>query len=95
MEATQRIPTNFGLSQNYPNPFNPSTNFELRIANFGLVTVRVLDVLGREIAMLVNEERQPGTYTARWSATGLSSGVYFCRLQANGFVETKKMILAK
>jgi hypothetical protein len=93
--ATRSIPTEFGLSQNYPNPFNPSTKFELRIANYGLVTVRVLDMLGREVATLVSGNRQPGTYTVRWDALGYPSGVYFYRMQAGGFVETKKMMLAK
>jgi endo-1,4-beta-xylanase len=96
VETTEHISTDFGLSPNYPNPFNPSTNFEMHIANYGLVSVRVLDVLGRDVTTLVNEYRQPGTYIVRWNAAGFpSSGVYFCRMQAGGFVETKKMILTK
>jgi GH35 family endo-1,4-beta-xylanase len=103
VEATQRIPTEFGLSQNYPNPFNPTTSFEFQVASSEFVSLKVLDVLGREVATLVNGNRQPGTYTVRWDATAYPSGVYFYRLQAGnastssarGFVETKKMILAK
>ncbi len=95
VETNNDVPKDFSLSQNYPNPFNPSTNFELRVASSEFVSVKVLDVLGREVATLVNEQRQPGTYSVRWSASGLPSGVYFYRLRAGEFVETKKMILAK
>lgn len=95
VEATQRIPTKFGLSQNYPNPFNPTTNLEFQVSSLEFVSLRVLDVLGREVATLVKEERQPGGHTVRWNASGLPSGAYFCRMQAGDFVETKKMILAK
>jgi hypothetical protein len=91
------------LSQNYPNPFNPTTNFELRIANFGFVSVKVYDLLGREVATLVNEVKQPGEYTVEWNAASLPSGVYFYRLlaqpisgaQAGSFTETKKLLLIR
>ena len=96
-------PLTYQLAQNYPNPFNPTTNFEFRIAKFELVTLKVFDVLGREISTLVNEMRPAGVYTIRWDASSLPSGVYFYRLRAGdastssapGFVETKKMVFAK
>ncbi len=97
------LPLDFILEQNYPNPFNPSTNFEFRVSYFGFVTLKVFDILGREIATLVNEERSPGTYTVRWDASGFPSGVYFYRLyarprsggHADDFIQSKKMLLIK
>ncbi|MCX6143539.1 MAG: T9SS type A sorting domain-containing protein [Ignavibacteriales bacterium] len=104
-KVTGHNPRDLSLSQNYPNPFNPTTNFELRIANFSakggsasggeLVTLKVFDVLGREISTLVNEMRPAGVYKVRWDASSLPSGVYFYRLQAGAFTETKKMVLMK
>ncbi|MCX6136400.1 MAG: T9SS type A sorting domain-containing protein [Ignavibacteriales bacterium] len=88
-------PREYSLGQNYPNPFNPSTNFTFQIAKEGFVSVKVLDVLGREIATLVNEVKKAGVYPAVWNATGFSSGIYFCKLQAGSFTQTKKMLLAK
>jgi hypothetical protein len=85
----------YQLAQNYPNPFNPATNFEFRIAKLEWVTLKVFDVLGREISTLVNEERQAGIYRVTWDASKLPSGVYFYRLRAGDFVETKKMVLTK
>ena len=95
VEEVRQIPGEFTLRQNYPNPFNPTTNLEFHVSSSEFVSLNVLDVLGREVETLVREQRQPGTYTVRWSASGLPSGVYFYRLQAGSFVETKKMILAK
>jgi endo-1,4-beta-xylanase len=95
VERSRNIPAEFGLSQNYPNPFNPSTSLEFRVSSFGFVSLKVLDVLGREVATLVREQRQPGTYTVRWDASGFPSGVYFYRLQTIDGVVTKKMIFAK
>jgi hypothetical protein len=94
-EQVQALPTTTRLDQNYPNPFNPTTNIGLQIVDFGLVSLKVFDVLGREVATLVNEVRSPGTYTVRWDGSGQPSGVYFYRLQAGGFVETKRMIMVK
>jgi len=87
--------TSFGLFQNYPNPFNPTTNIEFRITEFGLTTLRVYDVLGKEITTLVNEEKPAGSYEVEFSAANLPSGVYFYKLQAGSFVETKKMVLLR
>jgi choice-of-anchor B domain-containing protein len=86
---------NYHLFQNYPNPFNPTTNFEFRIADFGFVSLKVFDVLGNEITTLVNEEKVAGSYEINFDASGLPSGVYFYKLQAGDFVETKKMILLR
>jgi CubicO group peptidase (beta-lactamase class C family) len=95
VDVVSGIPLTYDLSQNYPNPFNPSTNIEFWIANLGFVSLKIFDVLGREISTLVNEMRAPGAYTVRWDASSVSSGVYLYQLRAGGFVETKKMVLTK
>jgi 1,4-alpha-glucan branching enzyme len=89
------IPENFELDQNYPNPFNPITNIGFRISELGFVNLKVYDVLGTEVATLINEEMLPGFYDITWNAEGLSSGVYFYKLEAGAFREVKKMILMK
>ncbi len=94
-------PTGFQLEQNYPNPFNPTTNFGLQIADFGFVKISVFDLLGREVAVLVNEEKSPGSYTVTWDAGGYSSGVYFYTMHirspsgASLFHSTRSMLLMK
>jgi hypothetical protein len=88
-------PLQYALLQNYPNPFNPATNVELRIANREWVSLRVFDVLGRDVATLVNEVRPAGSYTLRWDASSFPSGVYFYQLRAGSFVETKKLLVTK
>jgi len=88
-------PKVFTLKQNYPNPFNPSTTIKYEIPKLSFVTIKIYDVLGNEVAALVNEEKPVGTYELNWNAANLPSGVYFYRLQAGNFVETKKMILLK
>jgi hypothetical protein len=89
----------FVLSQNYPNPFNPSTTIRYSIPIAGNVTLKVFDILGKEIATLVNEEKPAGEYEVEFSATGggrnLPSGIYFYQLQSGSYVETKKMILLR
>jgi hypothetical protein len=94
-EATPAVPGKFALFQNYPNPFNPSSDIRYQISEFRHVKLAVYDLLGREVAILVNEQEAPGSYTARWNADGLASGVYICRLKAGAFVESRKMILAR
>jgi len=89
------VPENFSLSQNYPNPFNPTTNFEFRIADFGLVRLTVFDAIGREIKVLVNQQLQPGTYEVSWDASAHPSGVYYYRLESGSFTQTKKMVLIR
>ncbi len=98
----QELPDNFILSQNYPNPFNPSTNIKYTIISPLFVSLKIYDVLGNEIATLVNEIKPAGTYEVVFNASDYPSGIYFYRLQvypANGgassFVETKKMVILK
>jgi len=86
------LPLTTGLMQNYPNPFNAETEIRFRITDYGFVRLEVADVLGREVATLVNEKLGPGTYRRHWSAQGLPSGVYFYKLKTEGFTESKKML---
>jgi photosystem II stability/assembly factor-like uncharacterized protein len=86
---------NFLLRQNYPNPFNPSTNIEFRIAEFGFVSLKVYDILGREVATLVNEEKHAGNYEVKFNGSGLSSGIYFFKLSTEDYTSVKKMLLIK
>jgi len=88
-------PNGFVLEQNYPNPFNPSTKIKFAIASKQYVTLKVYDVLGNEIAVLVNNEKPAGSYEIEFNATNLSAGVYYYTLSANNFVQTKKMMLLK
>ena len=90
------VPTSsFALLQNYPNPFNPTTKIEFRIANREFVSLSVYDVLGREVATLVNEVKQPGEYAVQFDASTFAGGVYFYRLHAGSFVQTKKLCLIR
>lgn len=94
-ETIGNIPEEFSLEQNYPNPFNPSTTIQFRIPNASFVNLKVYDILGREVATLVNEEKPVGSYDVNFNASQLSSGIYFYKLRAGNFVETKKMILIR
>ena len=98
-EHNLEIPKHFELYQNYPNPFNPKTKIKFNIPNVSressVVSVVIYDILGREMATLVNEKLQPGTYEVEWDAGNYSSGVYFYKLIATEYTETKKMILMK
>ena len=85
----------YNLSQNYPNPFNPSTRIQYAVSSMQFVTIKVYDVLGREVATLVNEEKQRGFYEVEFNASNLSSGIYFYTLTAGSFNQTKKLILLK
>ncbi|GAB6283000.1 MAG: hypothetical protein STSR0008_17540 [Ignavibacterium sp.] len=89
------LPKEYSLSQNYPNPFNPTTTLSFAISQQSFVSLKVYDVLGKEVATLVNEEKPAGTYKVTFDAGKLSSGVYFYKLQTGNFVETKKMILLR
>ncbi|MBM2841336.1 MAG: hypothetical protein HW412_1864, partial [Bacteroidetes bacterium] len=89
------IPTEYALGQNYPNPFNPSTKIQFAVKTREIVSLKVYDVIGREVATLVNEEKKPGSHTATFNASTLASGVYFYRLTAGDFVETKKLMLLR
>jgi len=95
ISTSDNLPQNFYLSQNYPNPFNPSTSIEFSIPQESFVELKVFDVLGNEVVNLINEEKDQGVYTVTFNASGLSSGIYFYTLRADGFVQTKKMLLLK
>ncbi len=88
-------PTKFSLQQNYPNPFNPSTSIQYAISSRQFVSLKVYDVLGKEIATLVNEEKSAGSYEIGFNASHLASGIYYYQLRAGDYVETKKMVLMK
>jgi hypothetical protein len=89
------IPQYFSLSQNFPNPFNPETSFEFQIPTSGFVSIRVFDLLGHEVANLLNDVRPAGVYRMTWNASTLPSGVYFYRLQAGNNSQVKKALLLK
>jgi hypothetical protein len=97
VKVSDRIPTTFSLEQNYPNPFNPSTTIRYNVAQTNQVSLKVFDILGKEVATLVDEVKQPGVYNSQFSTLNsrLSSGIYFYRLKAGNFIETKKMQLLK
>ncbi len=92
--------TNFNLGQNYPNPFNPSTTIKYSIPSAGtslmeFVQLKIYDILGKEVATLVNENKEAGNYEVRFNASNLSSGVYFYKLQSGNFIQIKKMTVVK
>lgn len=95
VEQIEELAADFNLSQNYPNPFNPTTNIQYSIPEQAHVTLKVYDVLGNEIAELVNEELSAGVYNRTFNAANLSSGIYFYTLRANNFTATKKLMLVK
>ncbi len=95
VENEGALPQNYSLSNNYPNPFNPVTIIQYEISSRQSVTLKVFDMLGREVATAVNEEKAAGKYQIEFDASGLSSGGYYYRLQADNYIETKKMILLK
>jgi hypothetical protein len=92
---TVLIPDKFDLSQNFPNPFNPSTLIKYQLPKSSQVTLKIYNVLGDEVATLVNEEKPAGSYEVIFNSAKIASGTYFYKLQAGSFVETKKMILLK
>jgi hypothetical protein len=89
------IPENFRLEQNYPNPFNPVTNINFAIPQNEFVTLKVFDILGRETAVLISKNLTAGSYTVDFNASNLSSGIYFYRLEAGNYFDTKRMVLVK
>lgn len=89
------VPRQFALYQNYPNPFNPTTTVSFAISHSSFVTLKVYDVLGREVTALVNEVKQPGEYTVRWNAEGVASGVYFYQLTSENVRIMRKMLLLR
>lgn len=95
VEVNIETPTKFALEQNYPNPFNPETTINYQLSTSGHVTLKVFDLLGREVAELVNEEKAAGRYDVKFDGSKLTSGVYFYQLKAGDFVGTKKFVLMK
>lgn len=95
------LPTEFKLEQNYPNPFNPTTKIRFSIPNVGMglalstITLKVYDILGNEIATLINEQKAPGYYEMDFNASNYASGVYIYRLQSGNFISIKKMMVLK
>jgi hypothetical protein len=88
-------PSKFTLSQNYPNPCNPTTAISFSLPSRSMVSLKVFDILGREVSTIVSEELQAGSYTRQWNASAFASGVYFYRLQAGTYSETKRLLLLK
>jgi hypothetical protein len=95
VEKVSDAPVSFGLAQNYPNPFNPSTTLKFQIAKQGYVSLKVYDMLGREVASLVNQSMAPGSYSTQWNPVGLGSGVYVYRLESANVSVARKMVLMK
>jgi phosphatidylserine/phosphatidylglycerophosphate/cardiolipin synthase-like enzyme len=94
-QISPEIPLSTALEQNYPNPFNPTTHLRFTIAQLAIVRLQIYDVLGREVTTLVNEQKLPGTYDVGFDGSKLASGVYYYRLTAGNFVQTKKLLLLK
>ena len=95
IQISSSIPGKFSLLQNYPNPFNPITNLEFGISHLGFVSLKIFDMLGKEVATLVNTNLNPGYYKYNFDASALNSGIYFYKLETADFSETKKMLLIK
>jgi hypothetical protein len=95
IEEVETIPTEFALFQNYPNPFNPSTLIKYEVPEKSFVSIRVYDLLGEELATLVNEEKSAGSYDVNFDAGQLASGFYIYTIKAGNFTSTKKMMLMK
>jgi flagellar hook assembly protein FlgD len=93
--VSSTIPREFNISQNYPNPFNPRTTIRLDVPQASNVNITVFNILGREVATIVNEELKPGEYEVQWDATDVASGTYFYKVTAGNFVQTRKMVLLK
>ena len=89
------LPSNFNLDQNYPNPFNPKTTIKYEIPKSTFVSIKVYNIAGQLVDILVNSYRTPGTYTVEWNASKMSSGIYFYKMQTANFVKTKKLILLR
>lgn len=95
VEVNIEAPHIFSLMQNYPNPFNPVTSIDYTLPEKSMVSIKIFDILGNEVAQILNEEKEPGNYKVDFDASPLASGIYFYRLEANKFISTKRMILLK
>ena len=93
--AGTSLPEKYYLQQNYPNPFNPVTNLEFGISNFGFVTLKIYNISGKEVATLVNEQLQPGSYKVEWNAAEYPTGTYFYRFSSDMYSDSKRMFLIK
>jgi hypothetical protein len=93
--SSESMPAVVSLDQNYPNPFNPSTTIKFELPRASLVSLKVYDILGREVSVLVNDRKEPGAYEVRFDGSNLASGVYFYRLSAGTYVETRKLLLVR
>jgi len=95
IDVAGATPSGFLLKQNYPNPFNPSTTIRYELPRASHVTLTVYDVLGQEVATLVDGLEEPGYKSVEWNASAVASGVYFYRLQAGDFIQSMKLVLKK
>jgi hypothetical protein len=95
VEDEENVVLTYELAQNYPNPFNPTTQIQYSLEQSSMVTLRVFDVLGREVATLINENQNAGRHVVDFNASNFASGIYFYRLEAGSFIQVKKMILMK
>jgi hypothetical protein len=95
VEVSEELPAEFALVQNYPNPFNPSTTIKFELPKSSVVRLSIYDVLGREVSVLVNDRRDAGDHEVQFDGSGLASGVYVYRLQADDFVSTKTMLILR
>jgi len=93
--TSSSLPADFELGQNYPNPFNPSTNISYQLPKAGYVSLKVYNILGKEVAALVNEYKPAGKYTISYNASALASGIYIYKLSSSNYSSIKKMILMK
>jgi hypothetical protein len=91
----ERTPLTFQLAQNFPNPFNPTTNISFNLPTRSFVSLKVFDLIGREVTTIISDDLPMGNYLKQWSANGVASGVYFYRLQAGTFTETRKLVLLR
>ena len=94
-EQIGAIPTSYKLEQNFPNPFNPETTIQLSLAQGAFVSLRVFDILGKEVARLLNERKEPGTYSVPWDASAMPSGVYYYQLKTEDFTAAKKLAVIR
>jgi len=94
-DGDEKMPKEAGLKQNYPNPFNPETNIRYQVSDIRNVKVSVSDLLGREVAVLVNERRNAGVHEVKFDGSHLASGVYICRLEAGDVIQTRKLVLLR
>jgi len=95
LEVVIEIFYDFNLEQNYPNPFNPGTSINYSIREKGLVNLKVFDILGKEVAVLINENQGAGNYSVQFNASNLPSGIYFYKITLGNYTATKKLILLK